>query len=156
MMITIYQIFGTVIISLMMCLTGVCTTKCSQDFKRDINDANELPVYELQRRQVCCALNHYRQCMSDNLDDKCPINDENEMFDSVFKLAVKGVEFSADIDCQYYEDGSWLCAPDYVFVLVAVGLVVLLLALVYICCCRARKSGRRDSVRFMILPEHRY
>ncbi|XP_054163417.1 uncharacterized protein LOC128961226 [Oppia nitens] len=176
-MMTIYQIFGTVIIGLSMCLTivsgfqlmdmikmvstPICAAiksnalaDCQKDFQRDINFANELPVYELQLREVCCAFKHYRQCVSDNLGDKCPIGLKNAMFDSIFKLVVKGVQFSAKLDCHYYEDNLWLCALDYVVVvLVAVGLVVLLLASVCVCCYRARSSWRRDSTKFMTITQ---
>ncbi|XP_054163421.1 uncharacterized protein LOC128961229 [Oppia nitens] len=113
---------------------GVIKTKvianCGKDFRKDMSQLSDW--YELRRRQVCCSLQRLRHCVVNELGNKCHgITDEE--VNQVFDVVVKGVALVSNYDCKSYGTSSWMCAPGYVFIIVAVGLLILMLATCYYC-----------------------
>jgi hypothetical protein len=127
---------------------------CSNRFEKEIQNFKQSnDVYN--RRGICCAINHLKDCIIDAIGDKCGSNQKESMdaiiapFVSVFKL----MEFSDR--CDDYPYGSPLCYSNLILALIGFALIVLLLFSIYLtvklccCCCRLSKQRYKRSKYYL-------
>ncbi len=122
---------------------------CSNRFEEDIQifkQSNDV----CNQRGICCAINHLKDCIIDEIKDKCGSN-QKESMDAIMSPLLSSFKLMAYSDrCDDYPYGSPLCYSDLILALIGIALIVLLLLsiclIVKLCCCFCQSPKQRYSL----------
>jgi len=148
------KLFGTSVCSL---LSVQQLSRCSNHFGEEVQRAR-YHNGEYGRRVVCCAINVLKDCIVEAIGDKCGEN-QKKSSEAIVKAVVSGVKMiEVSEDCDGYFSGSPLCYSDMTLTMIAIGLAVILLFAICLCCycCRKRLSRKRYNGANVVLLSDDY
>ncbi len=129
---------------------------CSNKFVEEIQSSKQSND-DYNRRGICCAINHLKECIIDAIGDKCGSN-QKESIDAIVSTSLSSFKLMAFSDrCDAFPYGSPLCYSNLILILVGIGFIVLLLLSICLivklcCCCRQSSNLRYSSATVMLIP----
>ncbi|CAG2171513.1 unnamed protein product [Oppiella nova] len=133
--------------------------KCADTFIHELRESEVEALKAYNARGYCCAFNHLKTCIVDNVDNCGDRKDEvvDQLVSSVVDT-VKDISVSSD-DCDTFTGyvGTVLCQQDWLLIVEAIGLLFICLTAccqVIRCCCCGSSGGRRSySTQMLVVPE---
>jgi hypothetical protein len=130
---------------------------CSNKFEEEIQSYKQSND-DYNKRGICCAINHLKECIIDAIGEKCGSN-QKESADAVVSAFLSTFKLMAFSDrCDAFPYGSPLCYSDLILILIGIGFIVLLLSSICLivklcrCCCRKSSNYRYSSATVMLIP----